>query len=282
MVVHAGRRGRRTSSNTSRAHGFLQAFAGFHEAGEGGIHGARSGSAAEWPSSARSPRCTSMITAGSVRGKCCGVAVRAVHDVAGAARLAGAAADAAEAVPARQCIRPRACARTERVAARQRAGARRADRRTRPAGRQQRQRVLGGADIDGEHRRCRPCRPRNAQGAARAMRSVRRPASPVMNTASGLPSSMPRIRLRAAPDRREQRVRVGQARRRSRPSSVAPCRRRGRAGCRCRRWGGWRGSGSCAASRQGGRRPCHGGGRQRGNRDADAGGVAADACSGQI
>ena len=71
------------------------------------------GKRCEWPSSARSLRVTSMITAGSVRGKCS--ASQAVHRITWPALLAshGAPQTPQNRCRARQCSIPRACARIE-------------------------------------------------------------------------------------------------------------------------------------------------------------------------
>ena len=161
--------------------------------------------------------------------------------MAGAARLAGRAADAAEAVPHCASASGRGHAPGPRRRGRQ------------PPGDCAQVVELGpcsagssgsgssaGADIDREHRPGRRCRPRNAQGPP-AIRT-RDAAAPVQEHRLRLVLAVPRIRSAGAPDRDEQAGRVVPARSRSSRRRPRQSPRRGRAGCRCRRSGGWRGS----------------------------------------
>ena len=186
-------------------HRLLQALAGLHEPGQRRIHRACSGKRCEWPSSTRSPRWTSMITAGSVRGKCC--APQAVQTIACPA-LRGS--QAAPHTPqnrcrTRQCIRPRACARIAASSpASPPASARRSS--NRPSSSGSSGSGSSTALTSTANTACSSCRPRNAQGPP-AIRTASA-ASPVRNTACGGPS--PCTSVRDAPDRHEQAGRVGQ------------------------------------------------------------------------
>ena len=158
---------------------------------------------------------------------------------------------------------PRACASIDGVTARgSSAGDRAQIGEIAALRRQQRQRVLGRADVHREHRRCR----RAGRGTPTGRRAIRSAAAapPVRNTASGSPSATPRIRLRERHTGANSDVRVARAppRSRRRPRAAA---RRGRAGCRNRRSGGWRGSEVPSApspchARPGSRQPCRPGG----------------------
>ena len=157
-----------------------------------------------------------MITAGSVRGKCCvPQAVQSIM-VPGALRRrtrrrrrrrsGGGCASASARAHARGSTRPAAAAGRRPRADRSKLALLR---------RQQRQRIVGGADVDREHRR----RVRAGRGTPTARRPCAPPrrAASVMKTRLGLPVGHAAHQVARAPDRREQRVGVRAAPRRSRP-----------------------------------------------------------------
>ena len=152
------------------------------------------GKRCEWPSRQESPRTTSIITAGSVRGKCC--VLQAVQ------LMALPALRGSQTPPqtpqnrclVRQCIKPRAWASTlASPGGSSPATWRRSAKTPNSVG----SRGIGSSAV--EQSTAKTCLPSHSPNQAQGPPAIRSApaASPVSKTAWGAPSATPRIRLRA-------------------------------------------------------------------------------------
>ena len=166
-----------------------------------------SGKRREWPSRQRSPRTTSMITAGSVRGKCC--ASQPVQAVALPAERGshGLPQTPQKRCLTRQCIRPRACASTAASPSGKRPATARRSVKLPMASGIRGKRVVGFGAVDGEDRPLRPEAEERPWPARHAQRFRGRAGDEDRFRLSFLDALHEAAR---APDRHEERFGVGQ------------------------------------------------------------------------